>query len=138
MTLFLSVDDITPYVENQKGTVKKKKKATKLRANKWMQPSCKLQFTSVHSLNRVWLLVTPWTAIHQASLSTANSWSLLRLMSIGSVMPSNHLILCCPLLLLPWEPYEQYEKANYKINIKISCLGLINTFFWKWNKTNWL
>ena len=43
---------------------------------------------------------TPWTAAHQASLSTTNSWSLLKLMSIKSVMPSNHLILCHPLLLL--------------------------------------
>ena len=43
----------------------------------------------------------PWTATHQASLSISNSWNLLRLMSIESVMPSNHLILCCPLLLLP-------------------------------------
>ena len=45
--------------------------------------------------------VTPWTAAHQASLSITNSWSLLKLMSIESVMPSNHLILCRPLLLLP-------------------------------------
>ena len=44
---------------------------------------------------------TPWTAAHQASLSITNSWSLLKLMSIESVMPSNHLILCRPLLLLP-------------------------------------
>ena len=45
--------------------------------------------------------MTPWTAAHQASLSITNSWSLLKLMSIESVMPSNHLILCHPLLLLP-------------------------------------
>ena len=45
--------------------------------------------------------VTPWTAAHQASLFIMNSWSLLTLMSIESVMPSNHLILCCPLLLPP-------------------------------------
>ena len=45
--------------------------------------------------------VTPWTAAHQASLSVANSWSLLRLISIELVMPSNHLVLCCPLLLPP-------------------------------------
>ena len=44
---------------------------------------------------------TPWTAAHQASLSITNSWNLLKLMSIKSVMPSNHLILCRPLLLLP-------------------------------------
>ena len=47
------------------------------------------------------LFVTPWTAAHQASLSIANPWSLLKLMSIKLVMPSNHLILCHPLLLLP-------------------------------------
>ena len=47
------------------------------------------------------LFVTPWTATCQASLSITNSWSLLKLVSIASVMPSNHLILCCPLLLLP-------------------------------------
>ena len=47
------------------------------------------------------LFVTPWTAAHQASLSITNSLSLLKLMSIESVMPSNHLILCCPLLLPP-------------------------------------
>ena len=55
----------------------------------------------VQSLGCVWLFVTPWTAAHQASLSSTISWSLLRFMSIESVMPSNHLILCHPFLLLP-------------------------------------
>ena len=55
----------------------------------------------VQSLSPVGLLVTPWTAAHQASLSFTISWSLLRFMYIELVMPSNHLILCCPLLLLP-------------------------------------
>ena len=55
-------------------------------------------FSSVQSLSHVWLFVTPWTAPCQASLSITNSWSLLKLMSIESVMPSNHLILCRPLL----------------------------------------
>ena len=54
---------------------------------------------TVQSLSHVWLFVTPWTAAHQASLSITNSWSLIKLMSIESVMPSNHLILCSPLLL---------------------------------------
>jgi len=58
------------------------------------------QFSSVQSLSHIWLFVTPWTAAHQASLSITNSWSLLKLMSIKSEMPSNHLILCRPLLLL--------------------------------------
>ena len=52
-------------------------------------------------LSRVRLFATPWTAARKASVSITNSWSLLRLMSIESVMPSNHLILCRPLLLLP-------------------------------------
>ena len=56
---------------------------------------------SVQSLSRVWLFTTPWTAARQASLSITNSQSLLKLMSIKSVMPSNHLILCWPLLLMP-------------------------------------
>ena len=54
----------------------------------------------VQLLSCVWLFVTPWTAARQASLSITNSQSLLKLMSIESVMPSNHLILCCPLPLL--------------------------------------
>ena len=56
---------------------------------------------SVQSLSHVRLFATPWTAAHQASLSITNTQSLLKLMSIKSVMPSNHLILCHPLLLLP-------------------------------------
>ena len=55
----------------------------------------------VQSLSCVWLFATPWIAAHQASLSFTFSWSLLKIMSIESVMPSNHFILCCPLLLLP-------------------------------------
>ena len=60
-----------------------------------------IQFSSVQSLNCVRLFATPWTAVHQASLSITNSQSVLKLMPIESVMPSNHLILCHPLLLLP-------------------------------------
>ena len=55
----------------------------------------------VDSLSCVWLFATPWTAACQAFLSYIISWSLLKLMSIESMMLSNHLILCCPLLLLP-------------------------------------
>ena len=60
-----------------------------------------LEFSSVQSLSRVPLFATPWILARQASLSIANSQSLLKLMSIESVMPSNHLILWHPLLLLP-------------------------------------
>ena len=59
------------------------------------------RFSSVQSLSCVQLFAAPWTAARQASLSIANSCSLPKLMSIESVMPSNHLILCLPLLLLP-------------------------------------
>ena len=60
-----------------------------------------VQFSSVQSLSHVQLILTPWIAACQASLSITNSRSLPKLMSIKSVMPSSHLILCCPLLLLP-------------------------------------
>ena len=60
-----------------------------------------IQFSLVQSLSHVQLFVTAWTAAHQASLSMANSRSLFQLMSIESVIPSNHLILCRPLLILP-------------------------------------
>ena len=66
-------------------------------------------FSSVQSLSRVQLIMTPWTAAHQASLSITKSGSLLRLMSIESVMPSNHLILCCPLLFLPAFNLSQHQ-----------------------------
>ena len=59
------------------------------------------QFSSVQSLSHAWLFATPWTAACQVSLSITNSQSLLKLMSIQSVIPSNHLILCHPLLLPP-------------------------------------
>ena len=59
------------------------------------------EIASVQLLGHVWLFMTPWTADCQASLSITNFWSLLKLMSIESVMPSNHLILCHPFLLLP-------------------------------------
>ena len=66
-------------------------------------PSCSRMFSvsSVQSYSCVQLFETPWTTARQASLSITNSWRLLKLMSIRSVMPPNHLILCCPLLLLP-------------------------------------
>ena len=60
-----------------------------------------IQFSSVQLLSCVQLFVTPWTEAHQASLSITSSWRLLKLMSIELGMPSNHLILCHPLLLLP-------------------------------------
>ena len=73
------------------------------------------QFSSVQFLSRVLLFETPWTAARQASLSITNSQSLLKLMSIELVMPSNHLILCCPLLLLPPIPPSIRVFANESV-----------------------
>ena len=72
-------------------------------SQKETHPSVYLEFSSVQFslLSHVWLFATPWTAARQPSPSIINSQSLLKLMSIESVMPSNHLILCRPLLLLP-------------------------------------
>ena len=67
----------------------------------FFSPGLYLQFNSVRSLSCVRLFLTPWIAAHQASLSITNCWSSPKLMSIESVMPSNHLVLCHPLLLLP-------------------------------------
>ena len=87
---------------------KSQKCSTWVQSQKWQNDLCsflrqtiKHQFSSVQSLSRVRLLATPWTTAHQASLSITNSRSLPKLMSIESVMPSNNLILCRPLLLLP-------------------------------------
>ena len=96
---------------------------------------------SVQLLSSVWLFVTPCTAAHQASLSITNSQSLLKLMSIKSVMLSNHLILCCPLLLLPSifpsirvfsnEPilrirWPEYWSFSFSINPSSEYSGLIS------------
>ena len=77
---------------------KKKKEKENFKNILWLSWKC---FSSVQSLSHVQLFVTPWTPAHHASLSITNSWSLLKLMFMESVMPSNHLILCHPLLLLP-------------------------------------
>ena len=84
--------------ESEKAGLKLNIKKTK------MMPSSPIQFSSVQLLSHVWLFATPWTAARQASLSITNSRSSPKLMSIESVMPSSHLILCHPLLLLPSIP----------------------------------
>ena len=81
-------------------------------------------FSSVQLLSHVQLFVTPWTVACQASLSITNSWSLPKLMSIESVVPSNHFIFCCPLLLLP----------SIFPNIRVFSNKL--AFFIRWTK-NW-
>ena len=105
------------------------------------------QFSSVQSLSCVQLFATPWTAARQASLSITNSWSLLKLMSIESVMPSNHLICCSPLLLPPsifpsirvfsnelvlCIRYPRYWSFSFSISPSNEHSGLISF------KTDWL
>ena len=89
---------------------------------------------SIQLLSHVRLFVTPWTAAHQASLSVTSSWSLLRLMSIELVMPSNHLILCCPLLLpptifpalgsFPLSPFFTSGGQNIEVSVSASVLPM--------------
>ena len=103
---------------------------------------------SVQLLSCVRLFVTPWTAAHQASLSITNSWSLLKLMSVESVMPSNHLILCCPCLLLPlifpsfkvFSNESVFTSGGQNIGVSASTLDLlINIQDWfPWGFTGWI
>jgi len=101
--------------------------------------------SSVQLLSRVQLFVTPWTTARQASLSTTNSWSLPKLMSIESVMPSNHLILCRPLVLLPSSfpsirvfsnesalhiKWPKYWSFSFDISPSNGLPGLIFTMDW--------
>ena len=86
-------------------------------------------FSSVQSLSHVQLFVTPWTAAHQVSLSITNAQSLLKLMSIELVMPSNHLILCHPLLLLPsifTSRWPKYWSFSFSISPSNEHPGLIS------------
>ena len=105
-----------------------------------------IQFSSVQSLSHVWLFVTPWTAAHQASLSITTSWNLLKLMPVKFVMPSNHLIFCCPFSSCLWSypqlgsfPMSQFfTSGGQRIGVSAStsalsmniqdwfCLGLTN------------
>ena len=106
-----------------------------------------VKFSSVHSLSCVRLFVTPWIAARQASLSITNSRSLLKLISIESVMPSSHLILCCPLLLPPIPPNirvflmsQRFAWGGPSIGVSASASVLpINTQDWsplEW--TGWI
>ena len=102
-------------------------------------------FSSVQSLSRVWLFATPWTAAHQASLSITNSRSLLKLLSIESVMPSSHLILCHPLFLPSVFPsirvfsnksvfrirWPKYWSFSFSISLSNEYSGLISfSMYW--------
>ena len=100
-----------------------------------------IEFSSVQSLSHVRLFATPWTAVHQASMSTNNSQSLFKLISIESVMPSNHLILCHPLLLPPLIfpsnrvfsnqsvfhlSWPKYWSFSFSVSPSNECSGLIS------------
>ena len=87
------------------------------------------QFSSVQSLTHVQLFATPWITAHQASLSITNSQSLPKLMSIESVMPSNHLILCCPLLLLP----SIFPRIRIFSNESVLCIRRSNYWSFSFN-----
>ena len=86
---------------------------------------CVVQFRSVQSLSRVQLFVTPWNAACQASLSITNSQSSTKGTSIESVMPSSHLILCCPLLLLPpIPPSIKVFSSESTLHMRCQSIGL--------------
>ena len=85
------------------------------------------KFSSVQSLSHVQLFVIPWAVACQASLSNTNSWSLLKLMSIELVMPSNHLNLCCPLLL----PSSIFP--SIRVSFKESVLHIRWPKYWSFN-----
>ena len=118
--------------------------------NSWMsaEDNSSVQFSSVQLLSRVRLFATPWIAVCQASLSITNSQSLLKLVSIESVMPSSHLILSHPLLLLPRIPpsirvfssestlrmrWPKYWSFRFSISPSNEHLGLTS---FKW--TGWI
>jgi len=90
-------------------------------------PISSIQFSSVQSLSRVWLFATPWIVARQASLSITNSGSSPKLMSIESVMPSSHLILCRPLLLLPPIP------PSIRVFSSESTLGMRWPKYWSFS-----
>ena len=107
----------------------------------FLKTSCIAWFSSVQSLSPVQLFATPCTGARQASLSITNSWSLLKLMSITKVMPSNPLILCCPVLLLPsiflsirvfsselllWIRWPKYWSFSFSISPSNGHSGLIS------------
>ena len=92
-----------------------------------LAPRAEAEFSSVQSFSHVRLFATPWTAACQASLSVTKSWSLLWFMSIELVMPSNYLILCCPLLLLP------SLFPSFRVFSKESTLRIRRSTFWNFS-----
>jgi len=110
-----------------------------------------IQFSSIQSLSCVWLFASPWTAVRQASLSITNSRSPPKPMSIESVMPSSHLILCCPLFLLPPIPpsirvfssestlhmrWPKYWSFSFSISPSSEHPGLVRWWNSSWSISN--
>ena len=81
-----------------------------------------IQFSSVQSLSGFWLFVTPWTAAHQASLSITNTWSLLKLMPIESVMTPNHLILPLSSPFPPTFSFFPFHKKDFFLSLPLGFL----------------
>ena len=116
-------------------------------ANKtWKDAQHNSLFSSFQSLSRFWLFASPWTAAHQALVSISNSWSSPKSMSIESVRPSNHLILCRPLLFLPsFFPSirvfsnESALRIRWPLGIRVSAstsvlpMNIQDRFPWGWN-----
>ena len=100
----------------------------------WIQ-NLTFHFSSVQSLSHVRLFATPWIPARQASLSIANSQSLLKPMSIESVMPSSHLILCCPLLLPPILPSIRVFSNESTIHYHLLILWFLQNYF-RWLSLN--
>ena len=101
-------------------------------------PSQPLVVIVVQSLSHVWLFANPWTAAHLAFLSFTISWSLLKLMPIESVMPSNHLILCCPLLLLS-SIFPSIRVFSNESAVRIRCLSFHGEHGRReWQRMRWL
>ena len=100
------------------------------------------QFSSVQLFSRVWLFATPWSAAHQASLSIANFQSLLKLMSTELVMPSNQLILCRPLLLLPsifpssFQMSQLFASGGWSIGVSASA-SVLPMNIQDWSPLGW-
>ena len=107
-----------------------------------------MKISSIQPFSHVWLFVTTWTAAHQTSLSISNSWSLLKLMTIESVVPSIHLIICCPLLLLPSifpsirvfsnESVFQIRWPNYLSSASASVLPMNTQDWFPLGLTGWI
>ena len=136
--IYFLVRNIFRHFSSNK-TRKIKEYITKLRSN--------FQLSSVQSRSRVWLIVTPWTAVYQASLSITNSWSPPKPMSIESVIPSNHLLLCLPFSSCPqsfpasgsFQMSQRFTSGGQSIRVAASTSVLPkNTQDWSLGWTGWI